>query len=360
MGHRPKVLVVGSGVVGASIAMSCVNLGADVVVLEQGKLGGAASSNSFGWINASFAESSAYFKLRNAAVDTFRNLKAEIDLNDCVRWQGTLWWEDGDKELQRQFTNLVDRGYSAKLLNKNEIKNLEPNLKDVPEVAIHTAHEGAAEADRVALALLSKLADEGGKVISGCNVIGLKFKKGRVSGVKTNIGEMSCDMVAIATGVAAQNGLAGFDWTLPMQNKRGLIIKTCPVPDLINHVLMTNDVHFKQNVDGTITAGEIFSGDFDENIVAMDLAAEVLSRLSRKLHLKTKLISTNIKIGTRPVPIDGFPVIGDIAGYKGVFVAVMHSGVTLAPLVGQLLASEMFQISKSPLLKSFRPSRFTN
>ena len=38
----------------------------------------------------------------------------------------------------------------------------------------------------------------------------------------------------------------------------------------------------------------------------------------------------------------------------------MHSGVTLAPLVGQLLASEMFQISKSPLLKSFRPSRFTN
>ena len=55
MKQKPKIIVVGSGIIGASIAFSCVNLGADVVVLEQNKLGGAASSNSFGWINASFA-----------------------------------------------------------------------------------------------------------------------------------------------------------------------------------------------------------------------------------------------------------------------------------------------------------------
>ena len=42
------------------------------------------------------------------------------------------------QELKKQFNNLLDRGYTAKLLNKNEIKNLEPNLKDVPEAAIFT------------------------------------------------------------------------------------------------------------------------------------------------------------------------------------------------------------------------------
>ena len=138
MKQKPKILVVGSGIIGASIALSCVNLGADVVVLEQNKLGGAASSNSFGWINASFAESPAYFDLRNAAVNAFRNLKTELNLNDSVSWQGTLWWEDSGQELKKQFNNLLDRGYAAKLLNKNEIKNLEPNLKDVPEAAIFT------------------------------------------------------------------------------------------------------------------------------------------------------------------------------------------------------------------------------
>ena len=74
----------------------------------------------------------------------------------------------------------------------------------------------------------------------------------------------------------------------------------------------------------------------------------------------TKLTPTNIKIGTRPVPIDGLPVVGNIEGHQGVFVAVMHSGVTLAPLIGQLLASEMLKSLKSPLLETFRPSRFVN
>ena len=360
MKQKPKIIVVGSGIIGASIALSCVNLGADVVVLEQNKLGGAASSNSFGWINASFAESPAYFDLRNAAVIAFRNLKTELNLNDSVSWQGTLWWEDSGQELKKQFNNLLDRGYAAKLLNKNEIKNLEPNLKDVPEAAIFTPLEGAAEADQVALTMLRKLTDESGKVISGCTVESLQFKKNRVSGVKTNIGKMSCDMVVLATGAAAQNGLLGCEWNLPMQNKKGLIVQTSPVPDLINHILMTNDVHFKQNVDGTLTAGEIFSGDFDENTLALDLASDVLSRISKKIDFTTKLTPTNIKIGTRPVPIDGFPVVGNIEGHKGVFVAVMHSGVTLAPLIGQLLASEMLKSLKSPLLETFRPSRFVN
>ena len=360
MKQKPKILLVGSGIIGASIALSCVNLGADVVVLEQNKLGGAASSNSFGWINASFAESPAYFDLRNAAVNVFRNLKTELNLNDSVSWQGTLWWEDSGQELKKQFNNLLDRGYAAKLLNKNEIKNLEPNLKDVPEAAIFTPLEGAAEADQVALTMLRKLTDESGKVISGCTVESLQFKKNRVSGVKTNIGKMSCDMVVLATGAAAKNGLMGCEWNLPMQNKKGLIVHTSAVPDLINHILMTNDVHFKQNLDGTLTAGEIFSGDLDENTFALDLASDVLSRISKKIDFTTNLIPINIKIGTRPVPIDGFPVVGNIEGHKGVFVAVMHSGVTLAPLIGQLLASEMLKSSKSPLLETFRPSRFVN
>ena len=360
MKQKPKIIVIGSGIIGASIAFSCVNLGADVVVLEQNKLGGAASSNSFGWINASFAESPAYFELRNAAVNAFRNLQTELNLNDSVCWQGTLWWEDSGQELKNQFNNLLARGYAANLLNKNEIKNLEPNLKDVPEAAIFTPLEGAAEADQVALTMLRKLADQGGKVISGCTVESLQFKKNRVSGVKTNIGEMSCDMVVLATGAAAQNGLLGCEWNLPMQNKKGLIVQTSPVPDLINHILMTNDVHFKQNLDGTLTAGEIFSGDLYEDTFALDLASDVLSRISKKIDFTTNLIPTNIKIGTRPVPIDGFPVVGNIEGHKGVFVAVMHSGVTLAPLIGQLLASEMLKSAKSPLLETFRPSRFVN
>ena len=52
----------------------------------------------------------AYFDLRNAAVNEFRNLKNGLDLNDSVSWQGTLWWEDSGQRLKKQFNNLLDRG----------------------------------------------------------------------------------------------------------------------------------------------------------------------------------------------------------------------------------------------------------
>jgi len=50
-----KVVIVGSGIIGASSALACQDLGAEVTVVDRGPLGGLASANSFGWINASFA-----------------------------------------------------------------------------------------------------------------------------------------------------------------------------------------------------------------------------------------------------------------------------------------------------------------
>ena len=358
MVKKPKILIVGSGIVGASTALACQNLGADVVVVEQGKLGGLASSNSFGWINASFAPSQEYFELRDAAVDTFRQFSAQLDFNKSVRWQGTLWWEDHGPALKDHFSNLKARGYQAKWLKKNEIKVIEPNLKNAPEEAILTPLEGAGQADKVALAILAELTASGGRVLSGCKVTALDFSRGHVSQAQTSVGDIKCDLVVMATGAAAQHGLVGIDWVLPMQNKTGLILQTSSIPHLINHILMTDDVHFRQNVDGSLTAGEIFSGDLDPNSVPLDLASDVMARLKTKLHGLPKINLTDVKIGTRPVPLDGFPVVGNVPGHGGLFVAVMHSGVTLAPLIGQLLASEMLQMSESSLLVPFRPNRF--
>ena len=74
MAVKPKVIVVGSGIIGASVALACQDLGAKVTVLEQGPLGGIASDKSFGWINASFAENQAYFDLRKMALGSFHAL----------------------------------------------------------------------------------------------------------------------------------------------------------------------------------------------------------------------------------------------------------------------------------------------
>lgn len=59
----------------------------------------------------------------------------------------------------------------------------------------------------------------------------------------------------------------------------------------------------------------------------------------------------------RPVPGDGLPVVGR-GPVEGLWLAVMHSGATLAPVAAECLAAEITGGPDSPLLSDFRPARF--
>ncbi|MDE0783370.1 MAG: FAD-binding oxidoreductase [Planktomarina sp.] len=358
MTQSPKIIIVGSGIIGASIALACQDLNADILVLEQGTSGGVASGNSFGWINASFAESPAYYGLRLEAIEGFRNLGLRLDLKDSLRWQGTLWWEGAGADFDAQWTKMLLNGYAAKLLNKNEVLALEPNLADAPEKAILTHKEGAASAQETAKSILRHVSLNGGKLIELCTVTGVRSRYGRLCGVKTDIGDFDCDMLVLATGAQAQSGLDGLDWSLPMANKAGMVLQTNRLPQFLNHTLMTSDVHFRQNANGSLTAGEIFGGDFNPVANPNTLATQTLERIQAQLKNVETMTLVDVKVGQRPVPKDGFPVIGALNELDGLFTAVMHSGVTLGPFVGELLAAQMLLGSKSALLADFSPARF--
>ena len=353
-----KVVIVGSGIIGASTALACQDLGAEVIVVDQGPLGGVASANSFGWINASFAETQAYFDLRNAALESFRTLGQRLELQAHVSWPGTLWWEDAGQDFEAQFASLTARGYGARRLDHDEIAALEPNLRACPAHALFTPMEGAAQAQSVAQSLLAHVAQRGGRLCPKQTVKAVHPSSGGGHIVQTSAGDLPCDFVILATGAAAYRGLAGVGWALPMDNKRGMIVHTRPVQTRIHHILMTPDVHFRQNLDGSLVAGEIFSGDLDPSEDAPALADTVIARICQKLRGQPDVQLAEVKLGERPVPLDGLPVVGAVPGAPGVFLAVMHSGVTLGPLIGQLLAQEILQGSPSPLLSSFRASRF--
>jgi glycine/D-amino acid oxidase-like deaminating enzyme len=80
-------------------------------------------------------------------------------------------------------------------------------------------------------------------------------------------------------------------------------------------------------------------------------AAEFLPELAQA-HVET------VKLGVRPMPQDERPIIGPVPGISGLYVAVTHSGVTLAPLVGQSVAHEVTAGQPSPLLADYRIERF--
>jgi glycine/D-amino acid oxidase-like deaminating enzyme len=57
------------------------------------------------------------------------------------------------------------------------------------------------------------------------------------------------------------------------------------------------------------------------------------------------------------MPLDGYPVLGASPARPDVYFAVMHSGVTLAPIVGELAAREIVEGAPLERLNGFRPDR---
>ena len=65
-----------------------------------------------------------------------------------------------------------------------------------------------------------------------------------------------------------------------------------------------------------------------------------------------------VPVRHRPIPLDGFPVRGYSAKASNVYLALTHSGVTLAPLMAQLATIEIADGAEVDLLSDYRPSRF--
>jgi glycine/D-amino acid oxidase-like deaminating enzyme len=85
---------------------------------------------------------------------------------------------------------------------------------------------------------------------------------------------------------------------------------------------------------------------------------QLIARASRYLPAIASAKIAEVGIGWRPMPADGLPAIGLASGSSSVYAAVMHSGMTLAALVGRLAAIEILDETPVELLADFRPSRF--
>ncbi len=65
----------------------------------------------------------------------------------------------------------------------------------------------------------------------------------------------------------------------------------------------------------------------------------------------------DVFIGWRPLPLDGHPVLGPSPSQPSAYLAIMHSGVSLAPIVGELVAKEILSGTQAPGIEAYRPDR---
>ena len=356
-----KVIVVGAGIIGAVSAFRLAQAGAEVVVIEAGLPGCAASGASFGWINASFHADADHFRLRAEGIAAHHRLATTLK-SRAFQWSGCLCWETAGAEFDAQLAALATLGYPVRVVDAAQFARLEPQIPP-PDRALHFPDEGvvdlpvlAAESLRAALAL-------GARLIAGVAVERLVEAKGRISGVQTAQGVIAADRVVLAAGTGCEVLLAGVEVPLPMLRRPGLILRSRPMPPVMRHVLVNPDGEMRQLADGCllVPAAVGHQGDDSEETGAPDeVARSTATRVAGAIGHPVDW--QQVTLAWRPVPLDGLPVIG-ACGPQGLYVATMHSGATLAAIAGELVAMEVMETqgnqSQAALVAPYRPQRFT-
>jgi len=213
------------------------------------------------------------------------------------------------------------------------------------------------EPDAAARALLADARRLGATVLEGAEVITLSARSGRVIGIVTNAGTVEADEVIIAAGAATPELTASIGVPIPLTASPGLLVDTKPAPPLIRHIIVAPGMEMRQAVDGHIVASTSFNGvdpGEDPEATARTVFSDLVSRLSDAAGLEYD----SYRIGFRPMPKDGFPIIGRTPDIEGLYLAVTHSGITLAPAIGEFAADEILNGASQPLLAPYRLSRF--
>ena len=368
-----QIVIVGAGVIGASIAFHLSRRpGYSVTLLERDIPGSGASGHSFAWVNSFGKDPRAYHALNRHALDMWYRLARQLNADIGIRYGGEMRWEnsrDRALQLQKRIRQLQTWGYPCRLITLDEMLTLEPHLCP-GHVETASYSEADIHVDTIKfIDIALERARDAGTVIyhhPQTGVVGFDTHNGKIAAVRAADTVYPCDAVVLASGVQTTELASLVGVHIPQQRSPGVIIKTTPCAAVLQRVAVIHapptdknhqHLHLRQLTDGSLRIGQ----GTQEGINRDDSQAHADALLARaKTYLPTiadaKAIPT--PVGYRPMPLDGFPVIGFTKAVPNLYVALMHSGVTLAPLVGEMATLEIADGVRVDYFKPFRPERF--
>ena len=91
--------------------------------------------------------------------------------------------------------------------------------------------------------------------------------------------------------------------------------------------------------------------------IIVPMMLQVIARAALLVPALTDASLGSVSLAKYPYPADAHPILGWLPGLRNVYVAVTHSGATLGPLIGRLVAEEVAEGKSLNQLKPYRPDR---
>ena len=360
------IAVVGGGIVGSAIAYGLAQRGRRVTVLDEGDRAQRASRTNFGlvWVQSKGDGMPAYMRWTRRAANLWpafaTRLKEETGIDTEYRKPGGVMYclgEEGLAERRAKVEKLRAQAdiYGTEMLDRAQLDALMPAARFGPDVAgaSYCAHDGHVSPLRLLYALHAAMDQIGVQYRPESPVPSLSYRAGRFL-IATPRGPLEAERLVLAAGhgtpmLAAQVGLH-----VQLVAERGQLLVT----ERMRPFLPLPGSGIRQTEDGTVMIGTSKENtQFDDRTTVA-----VGSRMaSNALRILPELAGVKINrswAGIRVLTPDGCPVYAESATCPGAFVALCHSGVTLAAVHAGDFA-EVIAAGRLPdSMNDFHPRRF--
>ena len=232
--ERARVVIVGGGIAGCSVAYHLGQLGwRDVVLLEQAKLAGGTTWHAAGMVGQ-LRTSNSLTKINKYSVELYQRLEAETGVSTGWKEVGSLIVAQSAARMTqlRRTASMAERfGVEAQLISASKAGEYWPDLRTEDLLGgVWLPHDGKVNPEQTALALAAGARNHGIQIIEDTPVSELLVEEERIVGVRTGRGTINAEYVVLCGGMWSRQLAKGVGVSLPLHPVEHHYVVSEPVP----------------------------------------------------------------------------------------------------------------------------------
>lgn len=258
-----RVVIIGGGIIGCSVAYHLTKLGwTDVVLLEQGRLSGGTTWHAAGLVGQLRSHANMTGLIRYST-ELYAGLEAETGLATGWKNCGSLSvarTDDRMTQLKRTAAAARAQGVEVEVISAAEAGALWP-VMEIADLkgAVWLPGDGKANPTDLTQSLAKGARSRGARIVEKVRVTGIQTQDGRATGVRTDQGDIAAEIVVNCAGQWARKvgGMCGV--SVPLHSAEHMYVVTGRIekvhPDL--PVMRDPDgyIYFKEEVGGLVMGG---------------------------------------------------------------------------------------------------------
>jgi glycine oxidase len=366
-----KVIIIGGGIIGASIAWRLARERAEVLVLERARLGLEASWAAAGMIapQAEAQTSGVFFDLclaaRRAFDDTIDRLVADARLDPEYDPEGILYLAlDAVERAELESRARWHRAAGALVheLSAAEARRIEPAISPETLFALHLPDNRRVENRKLTQAYIAAAINSGAQFREGAAVDSIVIAGGRATGVSLHdASTIGADLVIVAAGSWSHHVRGLEADRVALHPVRGQMLCFESRPRILTTAVFSMRGYLVPRRDGRLLAGSTMEEAGYNKAVTLAGMEKITRGAIAMVPSLADLPFREAWAGLRPATRDLLPVLGYSPSVANVIWSTGHyrSGILLSALTGEVVADLVAGRTPSIDLAPFSPTRFT-